>query len=109
LRCKEKWSLNGLVKHLLNKQLLKDDSVRCSDWDRLPLSEEQKLYAASDAYAGLLIYQKLESMNEKERLALSAPTGVSSGSTEVKNKLSGLSQELLNLMDLVPGNFEAQR
>ncbi|XP_066430629.1 bifunctional 3'-5' exonuclease/ATP-dependent helicase WRN isoform X2 [Eleutherodactylus coqui] len=59
--------------------------------------------------AGLLIYQKLESMNEKERLALSAPTGVSSGSTEVKNKLSGLSQELLNLMDLVPGNFEAQR
>lgn len=106
LQCKEKWSLNGLVKHLFNKQLLKDDSVRCSDWDRLPLSDEQKLYAASDAYAGLLIYQKLESMSEKEKLSLSVPTGVSSGSCEVKSKLNNLSQELLVLADQVPGDFE---
>ncbi|XP_075718297.1 bifunctional 3'-5' exonuclease/ATP-dependent helicase WRN [Rhinoderma darwinii] len=109
LQCKEKWSLNGLVKHLFNKQLLKDDSVRCSDWDRFPLSEDQKLYAASDAYAGLLIYQKLESMNEEEKLALSVPTGVSSGSCDVKNKLSSLSQELLVLVDHVPGHFEDSR
>ncbi|XP_040273813.1 Werner syndrome ATP-dependent helicase [Bufo bufo] len=109
LQCKEKWSLNGLVKHLFNKQLLKDDSVRCSDWDRLPLSEEQKLYAASDAYAGLLIYQKLESLDEKEKLVLSIPTGLSSGSCEVKNKLNSLSQELLVLVDQVPGNFEDSR
>ncbi|XP_056425371.1 bifunctional 3'-5' exonuclease/ATP-dependent helicase WRN [Hyla sarda] len=106
LQCKEKWSLNGLVKHLFSKQLLKDDSVRCSDWDRLPLSEDQKLYAASDAYAGLLIYQKLESMNEEEKLALSVSTGVNSGLCEVKNKLNSLSQEILVLVDQVPGNFE---
>ncbi|XP_069598300.1 bifunctional 3'-5' exonuclease/ATP-dependent helicase WRN isoform X2 [Ranitomeya imitator] len=106
LQCKEKWSLNGLVKHLFNKQLLKDDSVRCSDWDRFPLSEDQKLYAASDAYAGLLIYQKLESLNEKEKLSLSIHTGVSAGSCEVKSKLNSLSQELLVLVDHVPGNFK---
>ncbi|XP_073493045.1 bifunctional 3'-5' exonuclease/ATP-dependent helicase WRN isoform X3 [Phyllobates terribilis] len=109
LQCKEKWSLNGLVKHLFNKQLLKDDSVRCGDWDRLPLGEDQKLYAASDAYAGLLIYQKLESLNEKEQLSLSIRTGVSAGSCEVKSKLNSLSQELLVLVDHVPGNFKDTR
>uniref|UniRef100_A0A663MJB9 DNA 3'-5' helicase n=1 Tax=Athene cunicularia TaxID=194338 RepID=A0A663MJB9_ATHCN len=50
LRCKEIWSLNGLVKHLFGKQLLKDKSVRCSNWEEFPLNEEQKLYAATDAY-----------------------------------------------------------
>uniref|UniRef100_A0A8B9FDT4 DNA 3'-5' helicase n=1 Tax=Amazona collaria TaxID=241587 RepID=A0A8B9FDT4_9PSIT len=50
LRCKEVWSLNGLVKHLFGKQLLKDKSVRCSNWKEFPLNEEQKLYAATDAY-----------------------------------------------------------
>lgn len=50
LRCKEIWSLNGLVKHLFGKQLLKDKSVRCSNWKEFPLNEEQKLYAATDAY-----------------------------------------------------------
>uniref|UniRef100_A0A8C0BHV3 DNA 3'-5' helicase n=1 Tax=Buteo japonicus TaxID=224669 RepID=A0A8C0BHV3_9AVES len=50
LKCKEIWSLNGLVKHLFGKQLLKDKSVRCSNWEEFPLNEEQKLYAATDAY-----------------------------------------------------------
>ncbi|ELV11294.1 Werner syndrome ATP-dependent helicase [Tupaia chinensis] len=50
LRCAETWSLNGLVKHLLGKQLLKDKAVRCSNWSRFPLSADQKLYAATDAY-----------------------------------------------------------
>uniref|UniRef100_A0A8B9MZL9 DNA 3'-5' helicase n=1 Tax=Accipiter nisus TaxID=211598 RepID=A0A8B9MZL9_9AVES len=63
LKCKEIWSLNGLVKHLFGKQLLKDKSVRCSNWEEFPLSEEQKLYAATDAYAGFIIYQKLKNMN----------------------------------------------
>uniref|UniRef100_A0A8C3V3I1 DNA 3'-5' helicase n=1 Tax=Catharus ustulatus TaxID=91951 RepID=A0A8C3V3I1_CATUS len=50
LNCKETWSLNGLVKHLFGRQLLKDHSVRCSSWEKFPLNEEQKLYAATDAY-----------------------------------------------------------
>ncbi|XP_051889128.1 LOW QUALITY PROTEIN: bifunctional 3'-5' exonuclease/ATP-dependent helicase WRN [Pristis pectinata] len=63
LNCAEKWSLNGLVKHLYGKQLWKDTAVRCSDWDTFPLSNEQQQYAAVDAYAGLLIYQKLSSLD----------------------------------------------
>lgn len=62
LKCKERWSLNGLIKHLFQKKILKEDSVRCSNWDQFPLSDDQKLYAATDAYVGLLIYQKLENM-----------------------------------------------
>lgn len=50
LKCAETWSLNGLVKHLLGKQLLKDKSIRCSNWSNFPLTEDQKLYAATDAY-----------------------------------------------------------
>ncbi|EPY73328.1 hypothetical protein CB1_015160003 [Camelus ferus] len=50
LKSTETWSLNGLVKHLFGKQLLKDKSVRCSNWSNFPLTEGQKLYAATDAY-----------------------------------------------------------
>lgn len=67
LKCKEVWSLNGLVKHLFGKQLLKDKSIRCGNWEKFPLDEEQKLYAATDAYAGFIIYQKLKNMNSIDR------------------------------------------
>uniref|UniRef100_A0A8D2MUJ6 DNA 3'-5' helicase n=1 Tax=Zonotrichia albicollis TaxID=44394 RepID=A0A8D2MUJ6_ZONAL len=61
LKCKETWSLNGLVKHLFGRQLLKDPSVRCSNWEQFPLKEEQKLYAATDAYenAGFFICRNM--------------------------------------------------
>uniref|UniRef100_A0A8C2TCQ9 DNA 3'-5' helicase n=1 Tax=Coturnix japonica TaxID=93934 RepID=A0A8C2TCQ9_COTJA len=67
LKCKEIWSLNGLVKHLFGKQLLKDKSIRCSNWEKFPLDEEQKSYAATDAYAGFIIYQKLKNMDSADR------------------------------------------
>uniref|UniRef100_A0A8D2MSM1 DNA 3'-5' helicase n=1 Tax=Zonotrichia albicollis TaxID=44394 RepID=A0A8D2MSM1_ZONAL len=57
LKCKETWSLNGLVKHLFGRQLLKDPSVRCSNWEQFPLKEEQKLYAATDAYVCTTAFQ----------------------------------------------------
>uniref|UniRef100_A0A6Q2Z168 DNA 3'-5' helicase n=1 Tax=Esox lucius TaxID=8010 RepID=A0A6Q2Z168_ESOLU len=50
LLCGEKWSLDGLVKHLFKKRLFKQNDVRCSSWDDFGLSEEQKRYAATDAY-----------------------------------------------------------
>ncbi|XP_018426138.1 PREDICTED: Werner syndrome ATP-dependent helicase [Nanorana parkeri] len=106
LKCKEKWSLNGLVKHLFSKQLLKDNSVRCSSWDRFPLTDEQRLYAASDAYASLLIYQKLENMDESERDLFHVSTEDSAASLEMKSKLKALSQECLDLVDQVPYDFE---
>ncbi|KAM5194077.1 bifunctional 3'-5' exonuclease/ATP-dependent helicase WRN [Mantella aurantiaca] len=106
LKCKEKWSLSGLVKHLFSKQLLKDNSVRCSSWDKFPLTDEQRLYAASDAYASLIIYQKLENMDEKERDLFHVTTEDSAASLEMKDKLKALSQECLDLVDEVPHDFE---
>uniref|UniRef100_A0A4W5NA18 DNA 3'-5' helicase n=1 Tax=Hucho hucho TaxID=62062 RepID=A0A4W5NA18_9TELE len=50
LRCGERWSLDGLVKHLFKKRLFKQQDVRCSNWDDFELSQEQKRYAATDAY-----------------------------------------------------------
>uniref|UniRef100_A0A671S8V5 ATP-dependent DNA helicase n=1 Tax=Sinocyclocheilus anshuiensis TaxID=1608454 RepID=A0A671S8V5_9TELE len=63
LRCGEKWSLDGLVKHLLKKQLFKDKRVRCSHWDDFGLTEDQKRYAATDAYVSQ--YKQLQLRNSK--------------------------------------------
>ncbi|KAF7236486.1 Werner syndrome ATP-dependent helicase [Varanus komodoensis] len=71
LKCKEIWSLNNLMKHLFHKQLLKDKLVRCGNWEQFPLTEEQKLYAATDAYAGFLIYQKLVNMKCVNQIQIS--------------------------------------
>uniref|UniRef100_A0A8C2QZS4 DNA 3'-5' helicase n=1 Tax=Capra hircus TaxID=9925 RepID=A0A8C2QZS4_CAPHI len=60
LKCIETWSLNGLVKYLFGKQLLKDRSIRCSNWSKFPLTEDQKVYAATDAYVCTKdLFQKL--------------------------------------------------
>uniref|UniRef100_A0A8C3DYR7 DNA 3'-5' helicase n=1 Tax=Corvus moneduloides TaxID=1196302 RepID=A0A8C3DYR7_CORMO len=77
LKCKEMWSLNGLVKHLFGRQLLKDQSVRCSNWEEFPLNEEQKLYAATDAY----VYATSEG---------------------VKERLASLAEEIANLASQIP-------
>ncbi|XP_075060702.1 bifunctional 3'-5' exonuclease/ATP-dependent helicase WRN isoform X2 [Mixophyes fleayi] len=106
VKCKEKWSLNGLVKHFFNKQLLKDNSVRCSRWDRWPLSDDQRMYAASDAYAGLLVYQKLMSMDEQKKIPFTVRKWASASFFSVKDKLNTLSLAFLHLMDKVPSNFE---
>ncbi|KAM7167666.1 bifunctional 3'-5' exonuclease/ATP-dependent helicase WRN [Macrochelys suwanniensis] len=102
LKCKEIWSLNGLVKHLFSKQLLKDTFVRCSNWEEFPLSEEQKLYAATDAYAGLLIYQKLENMNNCGQRLCSLKNDEEMLPNEVKKQLSSLAEEMVELANGLP-------
>ncbi|XP_035744707.1 Werner syndrome ATP-dependent helicase-like [Egretta garzetta] len=101
LKCKEIWSLNGLVKHLFGKQLLKDKSVRCSNWEEFPLNEEQKLYAATDAYAGFIIYQKLKNINNSDRKLFSVRRGdmLSEG---VKERLTLLAEEITDLASRIP-------
>lgn len=59
LGCKEHWSLEGLVKHLFNHKINKDPILRKGDWSKYPLSEEQKCYAATDAYVSYKVYEKL--------------------------------------------------
>ncbi|KAL7847141.1 hypothetical protein SRHO_G00221210 [Serrasalmus rhombeus] len=93
LRCVEKWSLDGLVKHLFNKQLFKDKNVRCSHWDDFELTEEQKRYAATDAYAGLIIHQTLERL--VSTCALKTPACL-------KQRLSQIGRELQDLTSLIP-------
>uniref|UniRef100_A0A8B9IVG9 DNA 3'-5' helicase n=1 Tax=Amazona collaria TaxID=241587 RepID=A0A8B9IVG9_9PSIT len=90
LRCKEVWSLNGLVKHLFGKQLLKDKSVRCSNWKEFPLNEEQKLYAATDAY--------LLDLNCCEITLMALLTD----DMCVKERLTSLAAEIIELASCIP-------
>ncbi|KAJ7418856.1 Werner syndrome ATP-dependent helicase like protein [Willisornis vidua] len=100
LKCKETWSLNGLVKHLLGKQLLKDKSVRCSNWEKFPLSEEQRLYAATDAYAGYMVYEKLKNMTNSDQKRFCA--GEEATSEGVKERLTSLAAEITALASHIP-------
>ncbi|KAK7476369.1 hypothetical protein BaRGS_00032369 [Batillaria attramentaria] len=59
LKSSERWTLEGLCRNVLRKRLDKNSSVRCGQWDEYPLSEEQKQYAAADAYASLLLAKRL--------------------------------------------------
>ncbi|XP_023593602.1 bifunctional 3'-5' exonuclease/ATP-dependent helicase WRN isoform X1 [Trichechus manatus latirostris] len=104
LKCMETWSLNGLVKHLLSKQLLKDKSIRCSNWNNFPLTEDQKLYAATDAYAGLIIYRKLEKLGDGvQMLALNKEEKILP--SVVKKQLTSISEEMLDLAEHLPDTF----
>ncbi|XP_077099511.1 bifunctional 3'-5' exonuclease/ATP-dependent helicase WRN isoform X5 [Siphateles boraxobius] len=94
LRCCEKWSLDGLVKRLLKKQLFKDRLVRCSHWDDFGLTEDQKRYAATDAYAGLLVYQKLQEM-----ISGSSALGL-------KQRVFQIAHDLKDLADHIPDEFD---
>ncbi|XP_032877925.1 Werner syndrome ATP-dependent helicase isoform X3 [Amblyraja radiata] len=99
----EKWSLNGLVKHLYGKQLWKDTAVRCSDWDTFPLSNEQQQYAAVDAYAGLLIYQKLSSLDlNRGKQFQNKDDQKLLPSAMLKSDLVSIAHDMQDLAEMVP-------
>ncbi|XP_029387943.1 Werner syndrome ATP-dependent helicase isoform X4 [Mus pahari] len=101
LKCAETWSLNGLVKHVLGKQLLKDKSIRCSNWSNFPLTEDQKLYAATDAYAGLIIYQKLGNLGDTAQV-FALNKAEENLPLEMKKQLNSISEEMRDLADRFP-------
>ncbi|XP_074185790.1 bifunctional 3'-5' exonuclease/ATP-dependent helicase WRN isoform X2 [Rhinolophus sinicus] len=104
LKCRQTWSLNGLVKHLFGKQLLKDKSIRCSNWNNYPLTEDQKLYAATDAYAGLIIYQKLKNLGEDAQLfAINKEEEILP--SDMKKQLASVSEEMMDLAKHLPDSF----
>uniref|UniRef100_A0A8C7ERK0 Bifunctional 3'-5' exonuclease/ATP-dependent helicase WRN n=1 Tax=Neovison vison TaxID=452646 RepID=A0A8C7ERK0_NEOVI len=106
LKCTEIWSLNGLVKHLFGKQLLKDRSIRCSNWNDFPLTEDQKLYAATDAYAGLIIYQKLEILGDAvQRFAINKKEEEILPS-DVKKQLTSISGNMMDLAKHLPDTWK---
>lgn len=53
------WSLASLARFMLRGHLPKHRDVRCSNWETLPLSMEQQMYAATDAWVGLRIYEEI--------------------------------------------------
>ncbi|XP_048451379.1 Werner syndrome ATP-dependent helicase homolog isoform X3 [Rhincodon typus] len=106
LKCAEKWSLNGLVQQLCGKQLWKDASVRCSDWDTFPLSVEQQRYAATDAYAGFLIYEKLNTLDvNRGKLVLSNDDQKLQPSFYLRSNLISLACDMQKLADIVPDSY----
>ncbi|KAM5275089.1 bifunctional 3'-5' exonuclease/ATP-dependent helicase WRN isoform 4-T4 [Hipposideros larvatus] len=104
LKCTQTWSLNGLVKHLFGKQLLKDKSIRCSNWNNYPLTEDQKLYAATDAYAGLIIYQKLKNLGDDAQLfAINKEEEILPN--DMKKQLTSVSEQMMDLAKHLPDSF----
>ncbi|XP_058146087.1 bifunctional 3'-5' exonuclease/ATP-dependent helicase WRN isoform X2 [Dasypus novemcinctus] len=104
LESAETWSLNGLVKYLFRKQLLKDKSIRCSNWSNFPLTEDQKLYAATDAYVGLIIYRKLEILGDTAELfAINKEKEILP--SDVKKQLASISEEMMDLAKHLPDSF----
>lgn len=65
LKTSENWSLDGLVRHLFKHKIDKNPQIRKSNWSHYPLSEEQKKYAATDAYVSYQIYKKLMDISKK--------------------------------------------
>lgn len=59
----------GLVEEVLGLDLPKPHQIRLGNWERRPLSDEQKQYAALDAFASLLLHWELQAL--PERLTLS--------------------------------------
>uniref|UniRef100_A0A0D9RTF0 Bifunctional 3'-5' exonuclease/ATP-dependent helicase WRN n=1 Tax=Chlorocebus sabaeus TaxID=60711 RepID=A0A0D9RTF0_CHLSB len=104
LKCTETWSLSSLVKHLLGKQLLKDKSIRCSNWSKFPLTEDQKLYAATDAYAGFIIYRNLEILDDAvQRFAINKEEEILL--SDMNKQLTSISEEVMDLAKHLPDAF----
>lgn len=61
------WSLADLCREIMKLDLAKPQDLRISNWEKNPLSVQQLGYAATDAYAGLRLWQV------KGRGALRAP------------------------------------
>lgn len=45
------------MQELLHVALDKTNAIRCSNWEARPLTDVQKAYAATDAFAALAVYQ----------------------------------------------------
>lgn len=74
----QRWSMEKLVDYVLKMKISKDKKVRMSKWHVMPLSKPQKIYAAIDGYASLLLYQELkkwelELLKEQDKNTLNRP------------------------------------
>ena len=54
------WGLKDVCRRVLKWHIPKQKELQRSNWESLVLSEDQKIYAARDAYACLMIYEAIE-------------------------------------------------
>lgn len=62
-----RWSLAALTEATLRRNLPKPSAVRCGNWEKKPLDDVQKRYAALDSYASLAVWAALARMPLKPR------------------------------------------
>jgi len=48
-----------LVQQLLKKNISKDENIRMGHWENINLNRDQYMYAATDAYVSLILYEHL--------------------------------------------------
>ncbi|CAF1921147.1 unnamed protein product, partial [Brassica napus] len=75
-------SLAAICKELLDISLSKE--LQCSDWSHRPLTEEQKLYAATDAHCLLQIFDVFKS-NLVEEITSQDPKHINVGLKDILN------------------------
>ena len=63
-----RWSLEKLTAYLLKKRINKNSQVRRSKWQIYPLSKEQKMYAATDAYVSWLLHSIIQEKSTEKQL-----------------------------------------
>ncbi len=83
----ESKGLGGLVEAIFGLPLDKRDQM--SDWDRRPLTKEQMLYAALDAYVLLEVFAALQDMASKSNVVNNF-NELTSQLIRNKNKVSNL-------------------
>ena len=60
------WSLQMLAKKVLKYQITKDSSIQLGNWKQFPLTDAQLVYAATDAYASLLLFKSLDNLRRQQ-------------------------------------------
>eukprot|EP00803_Ostreobium_quekettii_P002382 evm.model.scf_93.9 EVM.evm.TU.scf_93.9 scf_93:123215-126921(-) len=110
-----KCSLAGLSERLLSAAMSKSKKVRCGNWEKFPLSEVQKSYAALDAYASLRIYEELMKLPTKPKSEPAMPCSLAlpfvspdssrdPGSVQASAKLGLLQPSKLKVYNLFMGD-----
>lgn len=61
-KVRRNWSLKALTEHLLRCTCAKEDATRKGAWERRPLPQHMRTYAATDAFLSLQLQLILESM-----------------------------------------------
>lgn len=66
-----RWSMVKLVQQLLKKNVNKDENIRMGHWENMNLHQDQCMYAATDAYISLILYEHLKTFDtEKNELQI---------------------------------------